>query len=192
MEQEQRCIEAALEGDHNAFGDLVRTYERPVYNLAYRMLGDTGEAEDAAQEVFLRAYRKLNTYDPQRKFSTWLLSIASHYCIDRLRRRRLQWFSLEDEKLPADTWTSDLPGPERQTLEAEGRAEIQELLETLPEDYRAAVVLHYWYELSYEEIAEVTESTVSAIKSRLFRARRMLGERLQQSESGAGAVVLAY
>lgn len=192
MEQEQRWIEAALEGDHNAFGDLVRTYERPVYNLAYRMLGDAGEAEDAAQEVFLRAYRKLDTYDPGRKFSTWLLSIASHYCIDRLRRRRLQWFSLEDEKLPADTWTSDLPGPERQTLEAEGKAEIQAILETLPQDYRAAVVLHYWYELSYEEIAEITESTVSAIKSRLFRARRMLGERLQQSESGAGAVVLAY
>ena len=100
MEQEKRWIAAARQGDRSAFGRLVEAFQGPVYNLTYRMLGDPEEAEDAAQETFLRAYRKIDTYDPSRKFSTWLLSIASHYCIDRLRRRRLTWLSLEDEGLP--------------------------------------------------------------------------------------------
>jgi RNA polymerase sigma-70 factor (ECF subfamily) len=192
MDQEHSWIEAALQGDRNAFGCLVGAYQGPVYNLTYRMLGDPSEAEEAAQETFLRAYRKLDSYDPTRKFSTWLLSIASHYCIDRLRRRRLNWISLEDEGLPPAALTSHQPDPERRAIQNEQEAEIQALLDTLPADYRAAVVLHYWYDLSYEEIAETTGSTVSAIKSRLFRARRMLAQRLQQSNVGVGAMAMAY
>jgi RNA polymerase sigma-70 factor (ECF subfamily) len=192
MDQEQRWIEEARQGDRHAFGNLVEAYQGPMYNLTYRMLGDSDEAEDAAQESFLRAYRKLDSYDPARKFSNWLLSIASHYCIDRLRRRRLIWLSLEDENLPPAALVSHQPGPEHHIVENEREAEIQGLLDTLSPDYRTVVVLHYWYNLSYEEIAETTDSTVSAVKSRLFRARRMLANQLQQSEVGAGAVALAY
>ncbi|MGD9100885.1 MAG: sigma-70 family RNA polymerase sigma factor [Anaerolineae bacterium] len=192
MDQEQRWIEAARRGDRDAFGRLVQAYQRPVYNLTYRMLGNAEEAEDAAQEVFLRAYRKLDTFDPGRKFSTWLLSIASHYCIDRLRRRRLKWLSLEDERLPPSVLVSHQAGPERRVVQGEQQAQIQALLDTLSDDYRAAVILHYWYDFSYEEIAETTGSTVSAIKSRLFRARRMLAQQLQEAEAQAGALALAY
>jgi RNA polymerase sigma-70 factor (ECF subfamily) len=192
MDQEQRWIEAARRGDRDAFGHLVQAYQRPVYNLTYRMLGNAEEAEDAAQEVFLRAYRKLDTFDPGRKFSTWLLSIASHYCIDRLRRQRLKWLSLEDENLPPSALVSHQAGPERCLVQGEQQAQIQALLDTLSDDYRAAVILHYWYDFSYEEIAETTGSTVSAIKSRLFRARRMLAQQLQQAEAQAGALALAY
>lgn len=192
MDQERHWIEAARQGDRDAFGRLVQAYQKPVYNLTYRMLGNAEEAEDAAQEVFLRAYRKLDTFDPGRKFSTWLLSIASHYCIDRLRRRRLKWLSLEDERLPSSVLASHQPGPERRVMQNEQQAQIQALLDTLSADYRAAVVLHYWYDLSYEEIAETTGSTVSAIKSRLFRARRMLAQQLQEAEAQTGAVALAY
>ena len=192
MDQERRWIEEARQGDRNAFGNLVKAYQGPVYNLTYRMLGDPDEAEDAAQESFLRAYRKLDSYDPERKFSNWLLSIASHYCVDRLRRRRLVWLSLEDENLPPATLVSHQPGPEHHIVEHEREAEIQGLLDTLSPDYRTVVVLHYWYNLSYEEIAETTDSTVSAVKSRLFRARRMLAKQLQPSEVGASAVALAY
>jgi RNA polymerase sigma-70 factor (ECF subfamily) len=142
--------------------------------------------------VFIRVYRKLDTFDPQRKFSTWILSIASHYCIDRLRRRRLKWLSLEDERLPPSTLVSHQDGPERSMMQDEQRAQIQALLDTLSDDYRAAVVLHYWYDLSYEEIAETTGSSVSAIKSRLFRARRMLAQQLQETETQASAMALAY
>lgn len=192
MDQEQGWIEAARKGDRNAFGHLVEAYQGPVYNLTYRMLGNPDEAEDAAQETFLRAYRKLDSYDPTRKFSTWLLSIASHYCIDRLRRRRLTWLSLEDEGVPAETMTSHQPGPERRALQSEHEAQIQTLLDTLSADYRTVVVLHYWHDLSYEEIAQTTGSTVSAVKSRLFRARRMLAQKLQEAGVQAGTVALAY
>lgn len=192
MDQEGRWIEAARQGDRDAFGRLVEAYQGPVYNLTYRMLGEPREAEDAAQETFLRAYRKLDSYDPAHKFSTWLLSIASHHCIDRLRRRRLTWISLEDEGLPPDALVSHQPGPERHAMQSEREATIQALLATLPADYRAAVVFHYWYDLSYEEIAQATGSTVSAVKSRLFRARRMLAEKLQGSGVEASALALAF
>ncbi len=192
MNQEQHWIEAARGGDREAFGHLVQAYQRPVYNLTYRMLGNAQEAEDAAQEVFIRVYRKLDTFCPERKFSSWILSIASHYCIDRLRRRRLKWLSLEDERLPPSVLVSHQDSPERNVMQSEQQAQIQALLDTLSDDYRAVVVLHYWYDLSYKEIAETTGSSISAIKSRLFRARRMLAQQLQETETQAGAMALAY
>jgi len=88
MEEEKVWIQRALAGDQDAFACLVEAYQTAVYNLAYRMLGNAVEAEDAAQEAFLKAYTRLKTYDSGRKFSSWLLAIASHHCIDRLRQRR--------------------------------------------------------------------------------------------------------
>ena len=104
-------IKAARRGDTAAFTRLVEAYQRPVYNLAYRMLGESAEAEEAAQEAFLRAYTQLSTYQPSYKFSSWLLSIASHYCIDLLRRRRLTWLSIEDEEAPAEALATDRAWP---------------------------------------------------------------------------------
>ena len=86
---ENEWLQAAIQGNDEAFTQLVETYQKPVYNLCYRMLGDPLEAEDAAQESFWRAYQALKRYDPQRSFITWLLSIAAHYCIDQQRRKRL-------------------------------------------------------------------------------------------------------
>ncbi len=178
MDQEQTWLEQALKGDREAFGHLVQAYERPVYNLTYRMLGDPAEAEDAAQETFLRAYARLSTYQPGRKFINWLLSIASHYCIDRLRRNsRSPQLSL-DGPLPPVQLTGDEPRPDQVVVRKQQREQVQQMLDTLPAEYRAAVVLRYWYDLSYEEIAGVMATTESAIKSRLHRARRMLAERL--------------
>jgi RNA polymerase sigma-70 factor (ECF subfamily) len=179
MDQERAWIEEALRGDRAAFGQLVRAYERPVYNLTYRMLGDPAEAEDAAQETFLRAYTKLATYQPGRKFVNWLLSIASHHCIDRLRRKnRAPQLSL-DGPLPPLWLASDTPQPEQVFNEKQMREEVRQVLDRLPPDYRAAIVLRYWYNLSYDEIAGMMNSTESAIKSRLHRARRMMADGLQ-------------
>ena len=89
-------IQQAQAGDQSAFTRMVEAYQTPVYNLAYRMLGNSVEAENAAQETFIRMYTKLDTYDPKRKFSSWLLAIASHYCVDVLRRRRMNYLSLDD------------------------------------------------------------------------------------------------
>ena len=176
-------ITAAGRGNTAAFARLVEAYQRPVYNLAYRMLGNADEAEEAAQETFLRVYTQLGTYQPGRKFSSWLFSIASHHCIDVLRRRRLTWLSIEDEEAPAEILTSDAPGPEDTMLQNEQETTVRKMLATLPPDYRLPVVLRYWHELSYEEIAEATHSTVSAVKSKLFRARAMLANQVGQLQA---------
>ncbi|MGD8586596.1 MAG: sigma-70 family RNA polymerase sigma factor [Chloroflexota bacterium] len=170
-------LEEARRGSKEAFGRLITAYQSPVFNLAYRMLGNADEAEQAAQEAFIRAWTRLDSYDPDHKFSTWLLSITSNYCIDQLRKRRAQLLSIEGP-LPAhpSLMSEHTDGPEAQATSNERQERVQHLLNTLPDDYKQAVVLRYWYDMSYEEIAEVMETTVSAIKSRLFRARRQLAE----------------
>jgi len=174
MEEEKVWIQRALAGDHEAFACLVKAYQTAVYNLAYRMLGNATEAEDAAQETFLKAYTRLKTYDSGRKFSSWLLAIASHHCIDRLRQRR---FALSLDELPPWRWLSSSSRPEEVVIRRQERDEVHQLLDQLPPHYRAAVILHYWYDLSYQEIAEATETTESAVKSTLHRARRMLAQK---------------
>jgi RNA polymerase sigma-70 factor, ECF subfamily len=173
----------AQAGDDEAFTYIVETYQKPVFSLCYRMLGNAGDAEDAAQEAFLRAYKHIGRYDPNRSFATWLLSIASHYCIDRLRKRRLSTFSIDDEK--HDWWQppDSGPTPEGAMVHDEKQARIQALLDVLPPKDRAAVTLHYWYDHSYEEIAESLSLSVSAVKSRLYRARRALAEGWQTQEA---------
>ena len=174
-------VQRTLAGDPQAFGELVQRYERDVFNLAYRMLNERREAEDAAQEAFLRAYANLDRYDMNRSFKTWLLSITSNHCIDRLRRRRLTWLSLEEPLPPHPALTSDIPGPEEATVTNERNLLVQEMLDELSPDYRLAVVLRYWYDLSYAEIADMLGTTESAVKSRLFRARQTLAKHLESN-----------
>lgn len=178
MNAERIWILRARQGDQQAFEKLVKAYEGPVYNLAYRMLGNASDAEDAAQETFLRAYAHLDSYDPKRKFSSWLFAIASNYCIDQLRRRRINWVSVDDLP-PWEPLRARTPDPEESAMELSDGERIQKMLNTLPPDYRLAVVLRYWHDYSYQDIAAVTNSTVSAVKSRLHRARRMLAELIQ-------------
>ena len=180
MNDEQVWLEQARRGDKVAFGQLIEAYQGPVYNLAYRMLNNSGEAEEAAQEAFIRAYTRLDSYDPAHKFSTWLLSITSNYCIDLIRKRRAVLLSLDEPLPPHPALHSDNnKGPEGEYLNQEREALVQGMLKELPDEYREAVVLRYWYYMSYEEIAEVQKTTVSAVKSRLFRARRQLADGAQ-------------
>ncbi len=171
---EKEWLQQALHGDANAFGQLVEVYNQPVYNLCFRMLGDPYEAEDAAQEAFLRAYKSLKRYDITRSFSTWLLSIAAHYCIDLIRKRRI-WF------IPIDTLDyreirDPSPNPESSLSISEDQQQIQSLLESLSPTDRAAVVMRYWYDFSYDEISNTLNLSLSAVKSRLHRARRTLAQ----------------
>ncbi|NLG50423.1 MAG: sigma-70 family RNA polymerase sigma factor [Chloroflexi bacterium] len=181
-EQERSWVLQAQKGDQRAFAKLVEVYQTPVYNLAYRMLGSAEEAEDAAQETFIRAYTRFDSYDPERKFSSWILSIASHHCVDRLRRRKGNTVSLE--AIQSWRWIPDkLPRPEEETLQQEQERNIRRLLDQLPEQYRLVIILRYWYDMPYEEMAEMTETTVSAVKSRLHRARQMMAMKLNESET---------
>jgi RNA polymerase sigma-70 factor (ECF subfamily) len=173
-EQDRLSVQAALRGDQSAFADLVSRYQSAVYNMAYRMLGDPTEAEDAAQEVFVRAWNQLHTFQLDRRFSTWLLSIASHYCIDLLRRTRPS-APLDDVALYVE---SDDPQPDDLALQSEQSDTIKRLLKTLPDKYRSVTVLRYYNDLSYEEIARITGLSESAVKTQLHRARRMLAEKI--------------
>lgn len=176
---DRMAVQAALHGNQAAFADLVTRYQTAVYNMAYRMLGDPTEAEDAAQEVFVRAWNQLHTFQLDRRFSTWLLSIASHYCIDLLRRRK-PYAPLDDVALFVP---SDDPQPEELALRTEQSEMVQRLLNTLPDKYRSVTVLRYYNDLSYDEIAKATGLTESAVKTQLHRARKMLADQLV----GAGA-----
>ena len=167
---EAAWLQRAIQGDQDAFTYIVETYQRPVYNLCYRMLGDPQEAEDASQETFWRAYQALRRYDQQRSFITWLLSIAAHYCIDQQRKKRFPILALDI--LPEEDAPDPAPDPEKVFNELEQRGQMQRLLSHLGPQDRAAIVLRYWYEFSEEEIARTLSLTVSAVKSRLFRARK--------------------
>lgn len=179
-------VELVLGGQQDAFALLVERYKDAVQNLAYRMLSNVTEAEDVTQEVFVRAYTQLATYKPAHKFSTWLLSIASHLAIDQLRRRRFLALPLED--VPFLEWITDLGvGPEQSALAGEQQDEIQAYLQRLHSKYRAVIVLRYWYDLSYEEIATALNLTPALVKARLHRARELLARymrenRLQEEE----------
>lgn len=181
---EQQWVDAARRGDKQAFSRLVQAYQRPVYNLTYRMLGSTEEAEDAAQETFLRAYSRLGQYDPQMKFSTWVFSIANHHCIDRLRKRRAAYISIDDNPV-LENLVEDEPQPEHRALDNEAGMELQALISLLDPDYRTPLVLRYWEELSYEEIAQTMGVTVATVKSRLFRARQQLMALYERNQSAA-------
>ena len=181
---EQDIVTLARKGDQAAFTILVQTYQTAIYNLCYRMLGEADQAQDATQETFLRAYTQFHRYDPERSFKTWLFSIASHYCIDRLRRRRVTWLDIDDEPLAGHPALREKRmSPEDAALQGERAADVQALLETLPAKDRAAVVMLYWYNLSYQEIAEATGTTVSAVKSRLHRARAAMADMLQAKDT---------
>ncbi len=181
---EQDIVTLARKGDQAAFTLLVQTYQTAIYNLCYRMLGEADQAQDATQETFLRAYTQFHRYDPERPFKTWLFSIASHYCIDRLRRRRVTWLDIDDEPLAGHPALREKRiSPEDAALQGERASDVQALLETLPAKDRAAVVMLYWYDLSYQEIAEATGTTVSAVKSRLHRARAAMAEMLETKDA---------
>src|SRR5438045_1024795 len=158
-------VEFVLQGDQDLFAVLVERYKDAVQNLAYRMLGNVTEAEDVTQETFVRAYTQLSTYKPAHKFSTWLLSIASHLAIDQLRRRRFLALPLED--VPLLEWIVDGGvSPEHFALQGEQQDEIQRYLQRLPSKYRAVIVLRYWYDFSYDEIAQALKLTQPLVKAR--------------------------
>jgi RNA polymerase sigma-70 factor (ECF subfamily) len=182
---ETEWVRKAIKGDAQAFTQLVELYQRPVYNLCYRMLGNAQDAEDAAQETFLRAYQNMRRYDNNRPFSTWLLSIAAHYCIYQTRKRRYPLVSVEELVEPELPEPS--PGVETVVSRKEEQQRVRAILETLDPMDRAAVIFYYWYDFSYDEICQSLSLTLSAVKSRLHRARRAMAEEWSRSQAQTSA-----
>lgn len=188
MTDEKTWVLQAQQGSDEAFTQLVETYQKPVYNLCYRMLGEPELAEDAAQETFLRAYQGLHRYDTSRPFGTWILSIAAHYCIDTLRRKKFALFSMDaetDDGAPFEMPDASALDPETESVRREQRDRLHLFLKKLETTDRAAVILRYWYDFSEVEIANALNLTVSAVKSRLHRARRALAGMWQEEPAPA-------
>ena len=181
---EDQLITEAIQGSQEAFSQLVELYHKRVFSVCYRMLGTPTAAEDAAQESFIRAYQALDRYDPDRSFATWLLSITSHYCIDQLRKKKINFLSMDNEKYAWLAPPAQGPNPEKMALKREKQDQVQAMLQHLNETDRAAIILQYWHDYSYQEIAETLDLTLSAVKSRLYRARQALAE-AWQAEKGA-------
>jgi RNA polymerase sigma-70 factor, ECF subfamily len=165
---DSELVERLQRGEEPAFDALMLRYKRPVVNFAYRMLGDAGDADDVAQEVFVRVYHRIGDYRPRAKFSTWLFALARNACIDRLRyRKRHPTEPLETAPEPAATAQYDDIG-ER----------IAAAIAELPEEQRTAIVLAEYHELSYAEIAGVMKCSEKSVESRLYRAKQTLRQRL--------------
>ncbi|MCF6093868.1 RNA polymerase sigma factor SigW [Microaerobacter geothermalis] len=181
---EKRLAQLAKKGDRQAFAELVDIYKDKVYHLAYRMLGNTQEAEDIGQETFLRVYSNLARYDEGYKFSTWIYRIATNLCIDRLRKRR-QVYSLDAEVEGTDgldmySQISDQrKGPEEEILTSELQGVIQDAIHQLPPKYKNVIILRYVNDLSIQEISEILDIPVPTVKTRIHRGREALRKKLQ-------------
>jgi RNA polymerase sigma-70 factor (ECF subfamily) len=178
-----RLMGLASEGDTAAFGQLVERHQRLIIGTVGRMLGTHSDAEDIAQQVFVRVWKNAKRYEPRAKFTTWLLKITRNLVFNELRRRSrhpqvpLQSESDEEERPLRD---EHAVAPDASLLEQELQQAVDAAIAELPETQRMAVILRRYEELSYEEIAEALDQSVSAVKSLLFRARTELRESLQR------------
>lgn len=183
---ENALIQSARKGDLDAFNTLVLAYQHQVYNLAYRIMGDEAAASDATQEAFISAYKNLKSFRGG-SFKSWLLRIVTNACYDDLRRRKRRPATSLDELTNGEDGEAefDVPsaddGPETIAQRHELAQLLQRGITTLPDDQRIVLVLSDVQGMSYEEIAEMTNSNIGTVKSRLSRARAKLREYLQQT-----------
>lgn len=183
LREDAELIRRALSGDQSAFAKLLQKYRRQVYTLTMRMLGQEQDAEDAAQDAFIRAFQSLESCDPNRPFLRWIYRIGYNLCVDRYRRRRHVTISL-DEPFGEEKFRRELvdetPGPEERLDMKEEQRRLTELLSSLPPRYRAVVVLRHQDDLSYEEIADILNLPLGTVKARMHRAHNLLRKMLKR------------
>lgn len=181
---DEALVSATLEGDPDSFRELVERYQNRLVSYLYRRLRNLDEAQEVAQEVFLKIYQALDRFDPKYRFSTWIFRVAQNAAIDLMRKRRLKLVPLtrqDDEDDETRDW--DLPSPERDAYgdlrNVERGEAIRDAIEDLPEEYRELIVLRHFGDLSYDEIATSQEMPLGTVKNKLFRGRQMLKETLR-------------
>jgi RNA polymerase sigma-70 factor (ECF subfamily) len=169
-DRDQLLVQRCREGDHAAFTELVIRYQRPIYNAAYRVLGNAEDASDIAQVVFLKVAERLDDYDPQYRFFSWIYRIALNESLNLLRHNGREEPLDEALDSPADEGA----GPERLAYEAELSRRVQRALMSMKADDRAVITLRHFSECSYQEMSEILEVEEKKVKSRLFEARQRL------------------
>ncbi|WP_332634306.1 RNA polymerase sigma factor SigW [Halalkalibacter flavus] len=180
----KRLIREVRKGDQQAFAEIVELYKDKVYQVAYRMVGNVHEAQDVAQEAFLRAYTNIDRFDVNRKFSTWLFRIATNVAIDRLRKKKPDFY-LQDEVKGSEGLTfesqlaADEERPEDQVVTIEMQEWIQHEINQLPLKYRTAIILKYMEDLSISEISDILDIPQSTVKTRVHRGREALRKRMR-------------
>lgn len=163
----------ARRGDADAFGELVRRTQTSVFNVCYRLTGERREAEDLAQEAFIRAYERLDRFDPDRPFGPWMRRVAANHCLNRLSPRPAADVPLDEER------DEDVQSRPEAIHEEREQAEILwAAILALPTNYRAVIELRHFQGMSYDEIASTLSLPLSGVKSHLFRARKLLAEKI--------------
>ena len=192
MKTDAELVASALRGSQDAFRELVTRFERPVYSLVLRMVQDPATAEDLAQEVFVKAFRRLDTYDPQWKFSSWLFKIAHNTTIDHLRRGTPETVPLEAgggrrrgglAAVLADETVGETRRPRRSG--ATSARSLERAIARLRPEYREAVLMFYVHGASYQEICEATGLPLGTVKTNLHRARKELAQAMARPRLGA-------
>lgn len=169
----------AISGREDGFEEIVRRYQRQITSYVFRMVGNYDAALDITQEVFIKVYNSMTRYSSEYKFSTWLYKISHNAAIDWLRRHSNNLQSIETENADGTfqiQFESKRPSPEVERQRSEWREEIASVVKCLPTGYRELIVLRHTRDLSYDEIAEVTNLPLGTVKNRLFRAREMMRE----------------
>jgi RNA polymerase sigma-70 factor, ECF subfamily len=180
----KKRIKQVLKGDQSAFAELVELYKDKVFQICYRMLGNRHEAEDISQEAFIRAYVNIETFNQKRKFSTWLFRIATNLCIDRIRKKKPDYY-LDAEVAGTEGLTmysqvaADVQMPEDEVENMELQETIQKEISKLPEKYRSVIVLKYIEELPLQEISEILDMPLGTVKTRVHRGREALRKQLK-------------
>ncbi|MBT2759583.1 RNA polymerase sigma factor SigW [Mesobacillus foraminis] len=177
-------IAQVLKGDQNAYGEVVELYKDKVFQLCYRMLGNRHEAEDIAQEAFIRAYVNIQSFNLNKKFSSWIYRIATNLCIDRIRKKKPDYFL--DAEVPGTEGltmysqiASDTALPEDELESLELQETVQKEISKLPDKYRSVIVLKYIEELSLNEISEILDLPLGTVKTRIHRGREALRQQLR-------------
>lgn len=176
-------INEVLKGNQEAFEEIVTLFQHRLYHVCYRMLGNRQEAEDIAQEAFVRAYINIHTFDQKRKFSTWLFRIATNLCIDRIRKKKPDYYL--DANVPGTEGltmysqiASDEELPEEEVEKMETQERIQYEIGRLSDRYRSVIVLRYIEELPLKEISEILELPLGTVKTRVHRGRAALRKQM--------------
>ncbi len=185
QEADRILIKDALEGKQRAYDVLIKKYRGSVYNLVHRMIENRQEAEDIVQETFIKAFNALKTFNEEFAFSTWLFKIATNNCIDTLRKRKLQTYSIDTPVQTKDGEVSrdvadEIYSPEQFTISGESTSIILESVESLPNKYQLVINMRHKEDRSYEEISELLKIPIGTVKARIFRAREILKRKLKE------------